>query len=89
MQCLLLKMWEESASTVLFVTHDVEEAIFLGDRLFILSARPGTIVEDVPIPFSRPRDPAIKQAKEFQELVQYVLACLRRAPGSGHVRVSV
>jgi ABC-type nitrate/sulfonate/bicarbonate transport system ATPase subunit len=89
MQNLLLKIWEEAASTILFVTHDVEEAIYLGDRLFIMSARPGTIVEDVPVPFGRPRNPAVKQSKDFQELVQYVLACLRRAPGSGQVRVSV
>jgi ABC-type nitrate/sulfonate/bicarbonate transport system ATPase subunit len=89
MQNLLLDIWEQSASTVLFVTHDVEEGIYLGDRLFILSGRPGTIVEDVPVPFGRPRDPAIKQSKEFQDLVHYVLACLRRAPGSGQVRVSV
>jgi NitT/TauT family transport system ATP-binding protein/sulfonate transport system ATP-binding protein len=89
MQNLLLDIWEQSASTILFVTHDVEEAIYLGDRLLILSARPGTIMEDVPVPFARPRDPAIKQTKEFQELVHYVLACLRRAPGSGQVRVSV
>jgi NitT/TauT family transport system ATP-binding protein len=89
MQNLLLDIWEQSASTVLFVTHDVEEGIYLGDRLFILSARPGTIVEDVPVPFGRPRDPAIKQSKEFQDLVHYVLACLRRAPGNGQVRVSI
>jgi ABC-type nitrate/sulfonate/bicarbonate transport system ATPase subunit len=89
MQNLLLDIWDQTASTVLFVTHDVEEGIYLGDRLFILSARPGTIVEDVPVPFGRPRDPAIKQSTEFQELVHYVLACLRRAPGNGQVRVSV
>lgn len=89
MQNLLLDIWEQSASTVLFVTHDVEEGIYLGDHLFILSSRPGTIVEDVPVPFGRPRDPAIKQTKEFQELVHYVLGCLRRAPGNGQVRVSV
>lgn len=89
MQNLLLRIWDETASTILFVTHDVEEAVYLGDRLFILSARPGTIVEDVPVPFGRPRDPAVKQTKEFQELEQYVLACLRRAPGSGQVRVSI
>ncbi|MGA2327539.1 MAG: ABC transporter ATP-binding protein [Bryobacteraceae bacterium] len=89
MQNLLLDIWEQSASTVLFVTHDVEEGIYLGDRVFILSGRPGTIVEDVPVPFGRPRDPAIKESKEFQELVHYVLGCLRRAPGNGQVRVSV
>src|SRR5260370_23941915 len=47
MQQLLLKVWDETASTILFVTHDVEEAIYLADRIFIMSAHPGTIVEDV------------------------------------------
>src|SRR5207249_4380910 len=68
-QQLLLRIWEETASTILFVTHDVEEAIYLADRLFIVSPRPGTIMEDIPVPFGRPRDPAVKQTKEFQELV--------------------
>ena len=89
MQNLLLKIWDETACTVLFVTHDVEEAIYLADRIFILSARPGTIVEDVPVPFGRPRDPAMKQKKEFHELQDFVLASLRRAPGRGQVRVGV
>jgi len=89
MQHLLLGIWDETACTVLFVTHDVEEAVYLADRIFILSARPGTITEDVPVPFGRPRDPAVKQQKEFHDLQDYVLACLRRAPGKGHVRVGV
>jgi NitT/TauT family transport system ATP-binding protein len=89
MQHLLLKIWDETACTVLFVTHDVDEAIYLADRIFILSARPGTIVEDVPVPFGRPREPAMKQKKEFHELQDFVLASLRRAPGRGQVRVSI
>jgi NitT/TauT family transport system ATP-binding protein len=89
MQELLLRIWDETASTVLFVTHDVEEALYLADRIFILSARPGTIVEDVPVPFGRPRDPSVKQKQEFRELQDYTLACLRRAPGRGQVRVSI
>ena len=89
MQELLLRIWDETACTVLFVTHDVEEAIYLADRIFILSSRPGTIVEDVPVPFGRPRDPSVKQKKNFHELQDYVLACLRRAPGRGQVRVSI
>jgi NitT/TauT family transport system ATP-binding protein len=88
-QQLLLRIWEETASTVLFVTHDVEEGIYLADRLFVLSPRPGTIVEDIPIPFGRPREPGLKQQKEFQDLEEHVLACLRRAPGRGQVRVSI
>jgi NitT/TauT family transport system ATP-binding protein len=89
MQQLLLKVWDETASTILFVTHDVEEAIYLADRIFIMSAHPGTIVEDVQVPFDRPRDLSLKQRNEFHELQNYVLGCLRRAPGNGQVRVSV
>jgi ABC-type nitrate/sulfonate/bicarbonate transport system ATPase subunit len=89
MQQLLLQVWEESASTILFVTHDVDEAIYLADRIFILCARPGTILEDIPVPFGRPRDPAVRQTAEFHEMQQHVLACLRRAPGKGQVRVSI
>jgi NitT/TauT family transport system ATP-binding protein len=89
MQQLLLRVWDETASTILFVTHDVDEAIYLADRIFIFSARPGTIVEDLPVPFGRPRDPAVRQAAEFHEMQQHVLGCLRRAPGKGQVRVSI
>jgi NitT/TauT family transport system ATP-binding protein len=89
MQQLLLDMWAETASTILFVTHDVEEAIYLADRIFIMSAHPGTIVEDVQVPFDRPRDLSLKERNEFHELQNYVLGRLRRAPGNGQVRVSV
>ena len=89
MQELLLTIWSETASTILFVTHDVDEAIYLADRIYVLCARPGTIIEDVPVPFGRPRDPSMKQQSEFHELQQHVLGCLRRAPGHGQVRVSV
>jgi ABC-type nitrate/sulfonate/bicarbonate transport system ATPase subunit len=89
MQLLLLKVWDETASTILFVTHDVEEAIYLADRIFVMSAHPGTIVEDVQVPFDRPRSLDLKQRNEFHELQNYVLGRLRRAPGSGQVRVSV
>jgi len=89
MQQLLLKVWDETASTILFVTHDVEEAIYLADRIFIMSAHPGTIVEDVQVPFDRPRDLSLKQRNEFHDLQNYVLGRLRKAPGNGQVRVSV
>jgi ABC-type nitrate/sulfonate/bicarbonate transport system ATPase subunit len=89
MQELLLRIWDESASTVLFVTHDVDEAIYLADRIYIMCAGPGTIIEDLPIPFGRPREPAVKQTREFHELQQHVLASLRRAPGKGQVRVTI
>jgi len=89
MQELLLRIWDESAATILFVTHDVDEAIYLADHIYVLCARPGTIIEDVPVSFGRPRDSSMKQQKEFHDLQQHVLTCLRRAPGQGQVRVSV
>jgi NitT/TauT family transport system ATP-binding protein len=90
MQQLLLEIWEETACTILFVTHDVEEAVYLADRIFIMSSHPGTIVEDVQVPFDRPRDLALKETSQFHDLQHYVLGSLRRAPGvGGHVRVSV
>lgn len=90
MQQLLLQIWQETACTILFVTHDVEEAVYLADRIFIMSSHPGTIVEDVQVPFDRPRDLELKEKSEFHDLQHYVLGSLKRAPGvGGHVRVSV
>jgi NitT/TauT family transport system ATP-binding protein len=89
MQTLLLEIWEATASTVLFVTHDVEEALYLADRIFIMSAHPGTIVQDLGVPFGRPRRPEMKMGEQFHELQADILAHLRRSPGRGEVRVSV
>ena len=89
MQDLLLRIWDETAATVLFVTHDVSEAVFLADRIYIVSARPGTIAEEIPVPFGRPRDQGLKEQREFQELEAHALARLRRTGGSGQVRVGV
>src|SRR5436305_9166937 len=89
MQELLLRIWDETASTVLFVTHDVDEAIYLADRIYIMCAGPGTIVEDLPVPFGRPREAAMKQTKEFHDMQQHVLSALRRAPGHGQIRVTL
>jgi NitT/TauT family transport system ATP-binding protein len=90
MQQLLLGIWDETACTILFVTHDVEEAVYLADRIFIMSSHPGTIVEDVEVPFERPRSLELKEKNEFHELQHYVLGRLRSAPGAGgHVRVSI
>jgi NitT/TauT family transport system ATP-binding protein len=90
MQQLLLKIWDETACAILFVTHDVEEAVYLADRIFIMSSHPGTIVEDLEVPFNRPRDLELKGKTEFHELQHYVLGRLKSAPGlGGNVRVSI
>ena len=68
MQELLLEIWEADQKTVLFVTHDIEEAIFLGSRCLVMSARPGRIKADVTIPLPHPRHYRMKAEPDFLEL---------------------
>jgi NitT/TauT family transport system ATP-binding protein len=66
----LLRIWSsgERKRTVLFVTHSVEEALYLSDRVVVLSARPGRILEEVPVPFGRPRDEGVLRDPRFMDL---------------------
>jgi NitT/TauT family transport system ATP-binding protein len=59
MQDWLLKIWQMNRKSVLFITHDIDEAIFLSDRVYVMSERPGTIVKELKIEFKRPRDKSI------------------------------
>ena len=69
MHKFLLEIWERERQTVLFVTHDLSEALTLSDRIILLSARPGRLKEDFEIPFPRPRDAiAIRETREYGEL---------------------
>ncbi len=92
MQDLLLKIWTETAATILFVTHDVGEAVYLADRLYVVSGRPGSIAEEIEVPFARPRGEALKHRPEFRDLESQALTSLRRyaaGSGSGQVRVTL
>jgi ABC-type nitrate/sulfonate/bicarbonate transport system ATPase subunit len=68
MQEWLLDLWDDFKKTVLFVTHDIDEAIYLSDRVFVMSARPGRIVAEIPITLDRPRKPSIVTSDEFVAL---------------------
>ena len=68
MQELLLGIWERERKTVLFVTHDIEEAIFLASRVIVMTARPGRIKADMPIELPHPRHYTIKTSPEFSAL---------------------
>ncbi len=68
MQELLLGIWERERKTVLFVTHDIEEAIFLASRVVVMTARPGRINADVPVDLPHPRHYRMKTTPEFSAL---------------------
>lgn len=68
MQEFLTQLWEKDHKTVIFVTHDIEEALFLGDKIFVLSKRPASIVKELVVPFKRPRTHELKTMREFFEL---------------------
>jgi ABC-type nitrate/sulfonate/bicarbonate transport system ATPase subunit len=68
MQELLLRVWERERKTVLFVTHDIEEAIFLGSRVLVMTARPGRIKAEVAVDLPHPRHYTIKTSPEFSAL---------------------
>ena len=72
MQTELMRIWEEGRKTVLFVTHQIDEAVFLADRVLVLARRPGSIQETVTIDLPRPRGLAIKRTGEFVALVDRI-----------------
>jgi NitT/TauT family transport system ATP-binding protein len=61
----LLRIWERGRKTILFVTHDIDEAIYLADRIIVMSASPGRIIEDIPVTLPRPRPLDIRNEPEF------------------------
>jgi ABC-type nitrate/sulfonate/bicarbonate transport system ATPase subunit len=68
MQELLLGIWEQERKTVLFVTHDIDEAVFMGSKVVVMSARPGKIKLIKDIPFAHPRHYSIKTSAQFSEI---------------------
>jgi NitT/TauT family transport system ATP-binding protein len=72
MQTELLRIWERGQKTVLFVTHQIDEAVFLSDRVLVFARRPGRIQAEIPIPLPRPRNLEIKRTAEFVALVDRI-----------------
>jgi NitT/TauT family transport system ATP-binding protein len=74
---LLLDIWQKSPKTILFVTHDIDEALFLGDRVYVMTARPGRFRAEVSLTLPRPRTLEVTTAEEFVSAKRRVLAMIR------------
>ena len=72
MQTELMRIWDEGRKTVLFVTHQIDEAVFLADRVLVFARRPGRIRENVAIELPRPRQLAIKRTPQFVRYVDHI-----------------
>ena len=72
MQLELLRIWKATKQTILFVTHDIAEAVYLSDYVIVMSARPGKVVEKVKIDLPRPRPLEVKRSQEFIEYEKYI-----------------
>jgi NitT/TauT family transport system ATP-binding protein len=68
MQEELLHIWRKSGKTVLFITHQIDEAVFLSDRVIVFSARPGRVKASIHVPLERPRSLRLKRDPRFHEL---------------------
>jgi len=77
MQEWLLGVWEADRKTILLVTHDVEEAVFLSDRVYVMSGRPGAIRATLEVPMPRPRSLELTATSQFAALREQLLAPLR------------
>jgi NitT/TauT family transport system ATP-binding protein len=78
MQETLLQIWEDSHKTVLFVTHDIDEALLLSDRVLLMSGRPGRILETFPVTFARPRVAALLYSNEVLGLRNQIFSLIRQ-----------
>ena len=81
MQEFLLLVWQRTAATILMVTHDVEEALFLSQRVYVMHGRPGRVAEVVDVPFGRSRSTQVKRSPKFLDLRDEIQELFRQPAG--------
>ncbi len=89
MQSLILDVIKKQDNTVLFVTHDISEAVFLADVIFILSHRPARVLHRIEVPYFAERDPALKQSAKFKQVENHVLELLHSLEVHGNLRMGL
>lgn len=72
----LQRIWSQQKITTLLVTHSVEEALFLADRVIVMGGRPGHVVKEIQVPFARPRSPDVQRSPEFHQLTDELTVAL-------------
>jgi NitT/TauT family transport system ATP-binding protein len=83
----LLRIWEEHKKTVVFITHSVDEAVFLGDRIMVMTAQPGKVKTFVQVPLARPRNIiALQKTPEYGELITQIWSSLREEVDRARLR---
>jgi NitT/TauT family transport system ATP-binding protein len=82
MNLLIQQIWMETRKTVVFITHSIPEAVFLADRIFVMSARPGRLTQVVDIDLPRPRSVAVQTQPHFVELVAAIKALIEHRPAA-------
>ncbi len=89
MQGLLVQLWQQQQCLIVFVTHDISEALVLGDRVTVLSTRPARVADDFAITEPRPRSATWQRSTEGLRMEERILEKLHAAGGRGQIRVSV
>jgi len=82
MQAELLKIWAEARKTVLFITHQINEAVYLADRVAVMSGRPGRIKGVFTVPFERPRALSMKRDPRFLQVEDAIWQVVEEAPAA-------
>lgn len=77
MQEILTNMWQRLRISVLFITHDIDEAVFLSDRIYVMTARPGRIKSEIVVPLPRPRTPEMTASPQFAAVVHTLRSLIR------------
>lgn len=88
MQKLLLSLWQNLRPTILFVTHDIEEALLLCDVIYIMSKRPGRIIHRIKVPFQKPHSPMLSSSMELLSMKNQIIELLAAEANSDTLRIS-